>query len=296
MMRKLFGGIELTWRKLIIFAIVAGIYTGIMAVLPITTDTSFADISISFEWWVLFAVIIIMNCHSAKEAALKCFVFFLISQPLVYLVEVPFSSDGWSLFRYYPSWFLWTLLTLPMAFVGYYMKAEKWYSVLILAAGLLFVGFHYEGFLHNTLTYFPNHVLSAVFCVATMVIYPLYVFKDRRLKVAGLVVTAVIIVVMSAVALTSERASYSTYPLINGGSAGAQFDDTYEASFADPSFGTVEIQFNEKLDDYVVHANFVKTGTTQLIITAPDGSEQVFDLTVGSDTYEIVRADGGVGP
>ena len=67
-MKKLFGGINLTWTKLIVFAAIAGVYTGVMAVLPAAKNTSFADISITFEWWVLFAMIIIMNCASAKGA------------------------------------------------------------------------------------------------------------------------------------------------------------------------------------------------------------------------------------
>ena len=33
-MKKLFGGIDLTWKKLIIFAIIAGVYTAIMALSP----------------------------------------------------------------------------------------------------------------------------------------------------------------------------------------------------------------------------------------------------------------------
>ncbi|MCR4615471.1 MAG: hypothetical protein K5756_04910 [Clostridiales bacterium] len=42
-MKKLFGELKITWVKLMIFALIAGIYTGIMAALPITKDTSFAD-------------------------------------------------------------------------------------------------------------------------------------------------------------------------------------------------------------------------------------------------------------
>ena len=75
-MKKLFGEIDLTWKKLIIFAIIAGIYTGVMAMLPIAKGTSFADITISFEVWILLGIIIIMNSKSAKDSALKCFVFF----------------------------------------------------------------------------------------------------------------------------------------------------------------------------------------------------------------------------
>ncbi len=40
-MKQLFGGMNLTWKKLIIFAVIAGVYTAVMALLPITADTSF---------------------------------------------------------------------------------------------------------------------------------------------------------------------------------------------------------------------------------------------------------------
>ena len=124
-MKKLFGEINLTWKKLIIFSIIAGVYTGVMAMLPIAENTSLDDISISFEVWILFGILIIMNSKSAKDSALKCFVFFLISQPLVYLVQVPFSNLGWGILNYYRNWIVWTMLTIPMGFIGYYMKKDK---------------------------------------------------------------------------------------------------------------------------------------------------------------------------
>ena len=68
-MKKLFGEINLTWKKLILFAVICGIYTGIMAILPITRDTSFRDISITFEWWILFGILIIINSKSPKDSA-----------------------------------------------------------------------------------------------------------------------------------------------------------------------------------------------------------------------------------
>lgn len=48
-MKNLFGEIDLTWKKLIIFAIIAGVYTAVMAILPITADTSFRDIAVYLE-------------------------------------------------------------------------------------------------------------------------------------------------------------------------------------------------------------------------------------------------------
>ncbi len=100
-MKKLFGEINLTWKKLIIFAIVAGIYTALMAIIPIFKYTSFETIVATFEVWIFFGIIIIMNSKSNKDSALKCFVFFLISQPIIYLLQVPFSWQHWNLFSYY---------------------------------------------------------------------------------------------------------------------------------------------------------------------------------------------------
>ena len=179
-MKKLFGGLKITWPKLILFAVICGVYTGAMAAIPATADTSFRDISISFEWWILFAILIIVNAESALDSALKVFVFFLISQPLVYLVQVPFYIDGFGIFRYYPTWFRWTLLTIPMAFVGWYMKKDKWWGLLILAPMLAFLGYHYSGFLREAVSFFPNHLLSAIFCAVTLILYPLGIFRDKK--------------------------------------------------------------------------------------------------------------------
>ena len=137
--KKIFGEINITWLKLIISAIMVGIYTALMALIPTLKYTSFHDITVTFEVWILFGIIIIMNSKSAVDSALKCFVFFLISQPLVYLIQVPFNSLGFELFIYYKYWFIWTLLTIPMGFIGYYMKNDKWWGILILTPMLLFL-------------------------------------------------------------------------------------------------------------------------------------------------------------
>ena len=131
-MKKLFGQINLNWPKVIILAIFVGVYTAVMAMIPAAKDTSFTDLAVTMEVWVLFGVFIIMNSKSAIDSALKCFVFFLISQPLIYLVQDVVNHS--SLFvTYYKFWFMITVLTLPMGFVGYYMKKDKWWGLLILA-------------------------------------------------------------------------------------------------------------------------------------------------------------------
>ena len=135
-MKKIFGEINLTWKKLIIFAICSGVYTAVMAMLPALKNTSFRDLTETFEVWILFAILIIMNSTSAKDSALKCFMFFLISQPLVYLVQDIINRSNLFM-TYYKFWLLWTIACLPMGFIGYYMKKDKYWGLAILMPVLL---------------------------------------------------------------------------------------------------------------------------------------------------------------
>ena len=193
--KKLFGGIDLSWKKLFIFAIITGIYTAMMAMLPIAQNTSFADITISFEVWILFGILIIMNSKSAKESSLKCFVFFLISQPLVYLIQDVISHSNLFL-TYYRFWIIWTICTIPMGYVGYYMKKDKWWGLLILSPMLIFLGIHYSGFLGQTIYNFPYHLLSTLFCIITILLYPICIFSNKKVKVTGMIISILIVLII----------------------------------------------------------------------------------------------------
>ena len=130
-MKKIFGELNLTWPKIIILAIIIGIYSGIIAMVPVAKDTSFTDLTVTFEVWILFGILIITNSKSTKDSALKCFVFFLISQPLIYLVQDVVNHSKLFL-TYYKNWIPLTIATLPMGFIGYYMKKDKWWGLVIL--------------------------------------------------------------------------------------------------------------------------------------------------------------------
>lgn len=292
-LRRIFNETNITWKRLIICAVVIGIYTGAMAILPFARDTSFADISISFEWWVLFGIFIILNSRSPLDSALKCFVFFLISQPLVYLVQVPFYDGGWSIFGYYRQWFLWTLLTFPMGFVGYYLKKDKWWGLLILTPMLLLVGIHYATFLGSTIAYFPYHLLSAVFCAATVLLYPAVTFKNRKVRRAGIAIAAVILAAATVFALTRGHEPYATNILASSESGEEYFDETYTVSLTDDSYGEVSIVRSDVADICTVHAEFRKTGTTELVLTSPDGKETVYTLTIGKNTFDLQPLTSG---
>ncbi len=287
-MNKIFGELNLTWKKVIIAAVLLGIYTGVVLLIPFLRDTSFQDIGITFECWILFGILIIMNSKSPVDSALKCFVFFLISQPLVYLVQAPFHEMGFKVFIYYPPWFIWTLLTIPMGYIGYYLKKDKWWGLFILIPMILFLGSHYSGFFSTMLATFPKRLLSSLFCVVTMIIYPLGIFKDKKLKIIGVAVSVLTIIVMTAIVIINPNNDvfYKT-TILASDPDGFTFDDTYKVSLDNESIGKVYIVYNEDIEDYLVQADFNKPGHVVLTIESQDGSiKKKYEYEVKNHSYD----------
>lgn len=183
---KLYGGLPMSWPAVILFAVGTAVLTAVFLIVPIFKDTSFERMGVTFEAWIFFAVLIMANCKQPLESALKTFVFFLVSQPLIYLFQVPFSYMGWGLFGYYRTWFIWTLLTFPMAWVGWYITKRNWWSLLILAPVLLLLSIEAVGGFRFAAAHFPRQLVMAIFCLGQVLLY-LTVFTQTRLqKLTGL--------------------------------------------------------------------------------------------------------------
>ena len=188
--KKFFLNYNMTWLRVILFAVITAVVTAVLNELKFLNDTSFQDIAIAFECWFLFAVFIIVNCETWWEASLKTFVFFLISQPLIYLIEVPFEPGGWEVFMYYKHWFLITVLTLPGAAVAFLVKKQKWYSVPVLSVATGYLAYAAVMYIDMMTRRFPHHLLSCVFCIALAVFFILVLFDKKSLRISSFAVTA----------------------------------------------------------------------------------------------------------
>lgn len=282
-MKKMFGGINLTWKKLIIMAIIVGIYTGIMAMLPIVKDTSFSDLTVTFEVWIFFGIFIIMNSKSAKDSALKCFIFFVISQPLVYLVQDVIKHSN-LFFTYYRFWIAWTIACIPMGFVGYYMKKDKWWGLLILVPMLLFTAVECAGYFSKAMFSFPRHLLTTISCICALIIYPLAIFNNKKIKIVGVVISGILIILMILACIINPPI-YSTNILSNDGKY--QFDDSYKAYLLEKKYGDLKIDCEDETKDCMILAEFKKAGKTELILESPDGKKTTLDIFIRRDTYTI---------
>ena len=189
-MKRLYGNLKMKWLTVIMFAIVTGVYTGAIMLVNALADTSFQDIGISFEWWVIFAVIIVVNCEKNWEAMLKCFVFFLISQPLVYAVEVLFGPLTKDLATYYyrTIWFPRTLLTLPGGFIAYYCKKQNVLGAVVLGIGnaiQALMGVYYAA---QAVSNFPHHLLSCLVSIGSIFLMTFQIQKSKKCRIISLLI------------------------------------------------------------------------------------------------------------
>ncbi len=288
MCKKIFGGIKMTWPRLILFAMISGLITGIIAqVVP--DGNSIRQIAVTFEAWIVLAIIVVVNCDKPLEAACKTFVYFLISQPLVYLVQVPFNRLGFGLFNYYwPYWAIWTLATFPGAYIAWYIRRDDIPAALILSvalAGLILIGTDY---LHTLILDFPRYLISTVFCYGMVPVLILFILhkKQPRLIAACLSVLALI-----ACLIFQFRGGVSRSQQFSIGLDSEQypiFEEGWTAELEDPENGTVTIRPGHDLispvAEIVINDIDKPTG---IILTDPDGKTYKVPL-------RIENTDGGL--
>ena len=279
---RLFGGIELTWPKLIISAIVLGLLTGIIAMIPALHYTSFNAITVTFEVWILIGIIIITNSKSNLDSALKCFVFFLISQPLVYLIQVPFNELGFGLFGYYKYWFIWTILCLPMGYIGYYMKENKWWGYLILLPMILITASSFKTYLSDFQFSSPRYILITLFCALMMILYPFFIFEDKKISLVGAIIGICLIIACSVINVMNPP----IYP-IEYSDDSKELDETYSVYLEDDKYGEASIKYIESIEEYMIHLDLKHRGDTTFVLVSPDGEKEEYSIHIERDTYEI---------
>lgn len=196
---KLFNDIEMNYKRVIIFALIVAIYTAAINLIPALRNTSFQDIAINPECWILFALIIILNCDNYKEAALKCFIFFLVSQPLIYLIEAPFDPLGFGIFMYYKRWFVITLLTIPGAIIAYQLKRKDILSVIVLSIANIYLIIQAIEYLKSCINNFPNHLLSMIFCILLSILLIFVVFDKKIYRIICLLIVLLTGIIYSSV-------------------------------------------------------------------------------------------------
>ena len=203
-MKKLFGDLNISWKFLIIFSIIIGLIVGILNRIPLLNNTSFQDIAIWIDMWIILAIFIIVNCKNWKEAVLKCFVFFLISQPLIYFIEVIIDTiiNGYifkdTLILYFKNYYIgagWlnkTFLTIPGAFIAYQIKKDNILASLILSlATSVLAGIGIYDILKSIFYNFPYHLLNGIICLIMAFLLIFIILSKKRDRIISLTITII---------------------------------------------------------------------------------------------------------
>ena len=273
---RLFGRMKMTWPVVLLYAVASAILTVLFLTVPVFKNTSFERMGVTLEAWIFLAVVIMTNCRKPLESAVKTFVFFLVSQPLIYLLQVPFSPLGWQLFQFYRYWFIWTLLTFPMAFAGWYLTKKNWLSVLILAPVLAFLGATAFQCGRECLHEFPHLFVTVLFCLMQIILYVVAFMPDWRKKAAGLLIP---VIAAAVIAFTSQQLNLTVFETLPGNPA---FSDNAEITVVDSSVANVQLHSAET---GVFYIHVQKYGSTELIV-ADGGKEYRY-------TVEVIRDPAG---
>lgn len=276
--RKIFGELNITWPKILTSAIVIGIYTALVAMF-VPDGNSFHDIAVTLEWWILPAVLIIVNSRKPLEAALKTFIFFLISQPLVYLIQVPFNSLGWELFKFYPYWFMITLLTFPSAFIGWYMKKDKWYSGIILSVATVLLIYSGYVFILGFGETFPDHLITVIYCFGIIPIFIFGIFRDKIPRIVTATISIIAIIIMTGVLHTNIPFETYNSTFLEDNSVVLESDNPYISSYDDNDEGRAELIKHD--EGYTIKVRGVKGRIYHF--TIKDG-ESEYDFEYYEDT------------
>ena len=260
---RLYGGLNMSWPAVRVFAAATAVLTAAFLIIPVFKRTSFERMGVYLEAWIFFAVVIMSNCRRPLESACKTFVFFLVSQPLIYLLQVPFSALGWGLFRFYKTWFVWTLLTFPMACVGWYITRRNTLSLLILLPVLCLLAYTGAESLQTAARHPPRLIVTALFCLGQVFLYPVVFTEKRWQKLVGVLVplAAAAILLLAAPRIALESTQFLPDEPVLSASA----DVTVE----DPAFAAVSL---ERIGaDSMIRVKAERFGST--VFTIRDGGE-----------------------
>lgn len=263
-LKELFTTRKMSWLFVIIFAVCTAVVTAVFNLIPALEDTSFTDIAVNLDCWILFAVFIIINCREWKEASLKTFVFFLVSQPLIYLIEIVFGNlDFYAALGYYKYWFIGTVLTLPGAFCAFQLKRKDWISVAALTVANVYLAYISVDYIYYGIQIFPRHLLSAAFCIllAFFMIYVVFDEKKFRLVCLGIFAAAF------AVCLFIEKPEQGYEVTLPQGQWTYSIEDEAIVEVIRSDDGTFEIKA-------------LGLGSTFVMFTDENGEEHEYSVTI----------------
>ena len=110
-----------------------------------------------------------------------------------------------------------------------------------------------------------------------MIIYPIGIFNNKKIKYTGLIISLLIIIVMTFITF-ANKTTYNTTILVSDSETGEVFDDSYKVYLGNDKLGKVYIEYDENVEDYSVIAEFKRAGKTNLVLEDTAGNKTISEI------------------
>ncbi len=272
-LRKLFFDTKMTWPRVIIFSLITTVITVMALVIPFIARTSAVNIGVTFECWIFFALIIIMNCEKPLEAGLKTFVFFLISQPLIFLLQIPFGGTFDNFLMNYPRWFIWTLLCFPGAMLAWFVKKDNIWSALILSVATGFLSYEVVYYLKGFIDYFPKNTIALIVTLLIIVVLILTLLQNTKTRLICTGITVAITIVSLIFIFFVASKTMQIYQIES------EIPNQWEiVSVEGDDIGDISI--NQEKDSFVVNAD--NYGSCDVTVKGQNEDKQIYTIEYDS--------------
>ncbi len=274
---RFFGDVNMSPARVLAFAVGTAVLTVVFNICPFFADSSLQDVAVYLDFWILCAVFVISNCGSAKEASLKCFVFFLVSQPLIYLLEVPFVADGFGIFRYYDYWFKMTLLTIPGAAIAFLIKRGDWLGTAVLSVANAYYAYQSVYYLRRVIIDPPHHALSFAFCMLMIVLFVQIFVREKKQRLAAYTLAAAVFAAAVYVEGLPLKPDVQEYDIAPG---------SWTVEYSQPGIADVLV---DESGHVVVSSG--KEGSTMIYLTDQDGNVLEWNASVSGGKLWLFMFD-----
>ena len=149
---------------------------------------------------------------------------------------------------------------------------------------LLLLGNGLEASITNFKYAFPKHIINLLFIISSFIIYPLFLFNNKKLNYIGLIIS-IIIMIIFGFKPTINPSTYDTS--IKCSDENIIFDNTYKAYLEDSKYGNLKIKYNNSIESYCINASFKKQGDTKVILEDSNGNKKYYNIHIGKMTYSL---------
>lgn len=112
-------------------------------------------------------------------------------------------ETGWGYYTHI--WLPMTILTIPGGFIAYQIKRQNLLGGVVMGLGNTIQAMLGLVYLGMTMKNFPHHILSCLFCVASIIIMTLYIRKEKKPRLVALLLPIVLVAAMLLYLKATDR-------------------------------------------------------------------------------------------